>query len=35
VLVGEISHKWQPCSTSDATIVKRLLSQPGFHFRRR
>jgi hypothetical protein len=22
VLVGEISHKWQPCSTSDDTIVK-------------
>jgi hypothetical protein len=22
VLVGEISHKWQPCSTSVATIVK-------------
>jgi hypothetical protein len=22
VLVGEISHKWQPCSTSDTTIVK-------------
>jgi hypothetical protein len=25
---GEISHKWQPCSTSDDTIVKCLLSQP-------
>jgi hypothetical protein len=22
VLVGEISHKWQPCSTSDDMIVK-------------
>jgi hypothetical protein len=22
VLVGEISHKWQPCSSSNTTIVK-------------
>jgi hypothetical protein len=22
VLVGEVAHKWQPCSTSDHTIVK-------------
>jgi hypothetical protein len=22
VLAGEIAHKWQPCSTSDDTIVK-------------
>jgi hypothetical protein len=22
VVVGEITHKWQPCSTSDDTIVK-------------
>jgi hypothetical protein len=22
VLAGEISHKWQPCSTSDDRIVK-------------
>jgi hypothetical protein len=22
VVAGEIAHKWQPCSTSDDTIVK-------------
>jgi hypothetical protein len=22
VLVGEVTHKWQPCSTSDNMIVK-------------
>jgi hypothetical protein len=22
VLVGEVAHKWQPCSTSDHMIVK-------------
>jgi hypothetical protein len=27
VLVGEISHKWQPCSTADDTVVKSRLSQ--------
>ena len=27
VLKGEVSHKWQTCSTSDTTIVKCLLSQ--------
>jgi hypothetical protein len=27
VLKGEVSHKWQTCSTSDSTIVKHLLSQ--------
>lgn len=28
VFQGVISHKWQPCSTSEDTIVKYLLSQP-------
>ncbi len=27
VFQGVISHKWQPCSTSEDTIVKYLLSQ--------
>jgi hypothetical protein len=27
VLKGEVSHKWQTCSTSNHTIVKYLLSQ--------
>jgi hypothetical protein len=27
VFEGVISHKWQPCSTSNDTIVKYLLSQ--------
>lgn len=27
VLQGEVSHKWQTCSTSDNTIVKDILSQ--------
>jgi hypothetical protein len=33
VVAGEIAHKWQPCSTSDDTIVKCLLSQRWFHLR--
>jgi hypothetical protein len=28
VLEGVVSHKWQPCSTSNDTIVKSLSSQP-------
>jgi hypothetical protein len=28
VFQGVISHKWQPCSTSEDTIVKCLSSQP-------
>ncbi|MDQ1450998.1 MAG: hypothetical protein QOK38_864 [Acidobacteriaceae bacterium] len=32
VFAGEVAHKWQPCSTSDDTIVKWLLSQLWFHF---
>jgi hypothetical protein len=28
VFQGVISHKWQPCSTSEDTIVKYPLSQP-------
>jgi hypothetical protein len=28
VLEGVISHRWQPCSTSNDTIVKYRLSQP-------
>jgi hypothetical protein len=32
MLVGEVAHTWQPCSTSKDTIVKRLLSQPLFFY---
>ena len=31
VVAGEIAHKWQPCSTSDDTIVKYLQSQRWFY----
>jgi hypothetical protein len=31
VVAGEVAHKWQPCSTSEDTIVKCLQSQPWFY----